>query len=223
MKYKIRLPSLPECVVFFDFDNTISHFDVLDDIISRFSINNEWERLEKLWEAGKIGSKECLEGQLRQVRITRRELSRYLSEIKIDPYFDKLIATLKHEGIKPVILSDNFSFIIKSVLENNGITGLKIYSNKIKFYKDRIVPSFPYSNRFCKRCAHCKRKQLLKNNIRDKIIIYIGDGNSDICPAENSDIVFAKGSLLDYLRKKRRLCLAFKDLKDIYEDLRRLE
>ncbi len=217
------LPRLSDCMVFFDFDNTITFFDVLDDIIKRFSINKDWIRFEKAWKKGKIGSKACLEGQLRSVRITKKDLSQYLTQIIVDPHFHKFFAILKREGIRPVILSDNFSFIIESILQNNGLKGIKVYANDLKFNKDRLIPSFPYTNRNCLRCAHCKKKNLFKKGIRDKIILYIGDGFSDICPAECSHLVFAKGNLLKYLRKTRRLCMAFNNLEDIENYFRGLE
>jgi 2,3-diketo-5-methylthio-1-phosphopentane phosphatase len=201
----------------------MTFFDVLDDIIKRFSINKNWVAFEKAWKNAKIGSKACLEGQLRSVSITKKELSQYLSQIIVDPHFHKFFAMLKRERIKPVILSDNFTFIIESILRNNGINGIKIYANELRFHKDRLIPLFPYTSKRCFRCAHCKKKNLLKKGVRDKIIIYIGDGLSDICPAECSDLVFAKGSLLKYLRKTRRLCLAFSNLEDIENYFRGLE
>lgn len=217
------LPNLSECMVFFDFDNTITNFDVLDDIIRRFSVNKTWINFERAWKKGRIGSKKCLEGQLRSVRISKKNLAQYLSMITIDPHFLKFFAMLKREGIKPVILSDDFTFIIKSILENNGLKGIKIYANELRFEGDRLTPIFPYANRYCHRCAHCKKKNLLRRDVRDKIIMYLGDGLSDICPAINSHIVFAKGKLLRHLRKKRMLCMAFDNLEDICDYFRGLE
>jgi len=210
-------------MVFFDFDNTITLFDILDDIIKRYSINKDWIRLEKAWNEGRIGSRKCLEGQLKNVRVTKKELLQYLSTITIDPHFHKLFAMLGREGISPVILSDNFGFIIESILKYNGINGIKVYANTLKFDKDKVTPLFPYSNKKCLLCAHCKKKYLLKNGVKDKIIIYIGDGLSDICPAEFSHLVFAKGTLLKYLRKTKRLCMAFDNLEDIESYFRGLE
>jgi Predicted permeases len=31
-----------DCVIFFDFDNTITNYDILDEIIARFSPGKEW-------------------------------------------------------------------------------------------------------------------------------------------------------------------------------------
>lgn len=212
---------LSGCAVFFDFDNTIATVDVLDGIIERFSINNDWIKLEKAWKKGDIGSRACLQGQLSNVRITKKELSRYLCGIGIDPHFPRLINLFAKEGIKPVILSDNFKFIINCILRYNGINGIKVHANELGFRGDRLLLKFPHSNKKCLRCAHCKKKHLLKKNIKDKIIIYIGDGLSDVCPAESSHIVFAKKTLLEHMKKTNKPFLAYQDLRDVEGCLRR--
>ena len=209
-----------DCIVFFDFDNTITWDDVLDGIIERFSINQDWVFFEKAWAAGEIGSRECLEAQFRSVRVTRRALSQYLLTVKLDPSFKKLAGLLKDRGISWVIVSDSFSWIIKKILKNNGLHRVAVYSNEIRFRGDRLIPSFPYSSEDCARCAHCKKRHILEH--KDKKTIYIGDGLSDVCPAQQADLVFAKGSLLHHLRKNNRPCVAFKDLGEVcgfFEDL----
>lgn len=207
--------------IFFDFDNTITPFDVLDNIIERFSINNEWKKAEKEWKDGLIGSKECLRKQLSCVRISKNDLKRYLKRIKIDPNFSKILLLLKEKKIKPVILSDNFSFIINYILRNNGYFGIKLYSNKLKLSKNMLIPSFPHINNSCPRCGHCKRNNLLKNSFRDKII-YIGDGLSDICPAKASDIVFAKASLQKHFKKINKKHFAISNLSQVYTILKKI-
>ncbi len=207
-------PNGKQAIVFFDFDNTITHFDILDDIIERFSINRDWVRFEDDWSNGRIGSKECLEGQLKSVRVTKQTLSEYLSTIELDPSFGKLLSLFKKNGIEFVIVSDSFSFIIKEILRHNGIRGVKVYANNVKFRGDELIPSFPYASKDCTRCAHCKKKHVLEH--KDKKTIYIGDGLSDICPAQESDMVFAKENLLDHLRKTQTPCVAFRNLGDVY-------
>ncbi|MBF0494734.1 MAG: hypothetical protein HQL28_06355, partial [Candidatus Omnitrophica bacterium] len=81
----LKKTGLRGTVVLIDFDNTITISDVLDDIIKRFSVDNGWVELEKAWVSGKIGSKECLKGQLASVSVTRPALAEYLSSVSIDP------------------------------------------------------------------------------------------------------------------------------------------
>jgi len=167
--------------VFLDFDNTITTFDTLDDIILRFSINQKWMKLEKDWKAKRIGSDVCLKGQLEGVRIDKSSLCQYLKTVKTDPYFYRLLILLDRNKIRAMVLSDNFDYIISRVLKyKNGIRP-KVYANKLKFSGERLFPTFPYSDTKCRLCAHCKTKNLLANNSNNSIIIYIGDGISDTC------------------------------------------
>jgi 2,3-diketo-5-methylthio-1-phosphopentane phosphatase len=207
---------LSNCRVFFDFDNTMTTSDVLDDIIRRFSINNQWEVLEKAWQEEKIGTKECLEGQLRNVRVTKNTLNKFLGKVELDPYSHQLLALLVREGIKPVILSDNFTYVVELILEYHGIKDLKAYGNNLRFYRDHLIPSFPYDNPFCLTCAHCKKIHLTKDKTENKLIVYVGDGRSDICPARVSDIVFAKDNLLRFMTHEELPCIPYKDLGDVH-------
>ena len=212
---------LSACRAFFDFDNTLTYFDVLDDIIERFSVDERWKDLEEKWLRGKIGSRACLKGQLECVRINRKGLLRYLSRVKVSPYFNKLLELFKAKKSQPAILSDNFRFIINTILRNNGIKGVKVRANSLKFVNDRLIPSFPHVNSACWKCAHCKTNNLSKAKKNSKITIYVGDGFSDICPAKKADIVFAKGNLLKHFRKNRLACRQFNDLKEVYDYLKK--
>lgn len=209
--------SLKDSAAFFDFDNTITSFDVLDDVIKRFAVDKNWMKLEESWKKGEIGSRECLEGQLKSLRATKKELTKYLDGIKVDPWTKKLFSMLRRHGITPIILSDSFSFIIKRILKNNKISGVKVFANTLKFDGDRLLPSFPHING-CARCGHCKKGQLPLFN-GGKRMIYVGDGHSDMCPASEADFVFAKRPLLNYLKEKNTPCQAFKSFKDIYNYL----
>ncbi len=213
--------NLNKCIVFFDFDNTIATCDVLDDMVLRFSRDERWINLEKKWKEGKIGSRECLQGQIKGIRITKEELDRHLSGIELDPYFKRLVELLDAKRIKKIILSDNFDYVLERILNHNSLRKLKIYSNKLQFIKDKLIPSFPFGHKNCKVCAHCKTKNLLANVDKDSIIIYVGDGNSDICPAEYADLIFAKEDLLKYCRDKKLHCVRYSSLKEVYNYFKR--
>jgi 2,3-diketo-5-methylthio-1-phosphopentane phosphatase len=206
-----------KCAVFFDFDNTIAACDTFDGLLPRFAQDDSWIELEERWKRGEIGSKECLLGQLKCMRLTKDRLDKYLTSIKLDPYFKKLLNLFDSKKIRPVILSDNFDYLLNRIFNSNNIKGLKVYSNKLRFSKNYPIPRFPFTNRNCKICAHCKKKNLLANIKKNSIIIYIGDGYSDICPAQCADIIFAKESLLKHCQNKNLACFEFKNLKDIYD------
>lgn len=210
-----------KCIVFFDFDNTVTTGDIFDGMLMRFSEDERWIALEKKWKEGRIGSKECLEGQIRGIRIRKKTLDRYLSSIKLDPYFKILLKFLDAKRIKKVILSDNFDYILKGILKRHSLKQLKVYSNKLRFSKNRLIPSFPFTTKNCKLCAHCKTKNLLANVNKDSIIVYVGDGNSDTCPAQYADIVFAKKDLLKYCKDKKLHCFRYNSLREIHSYFKR--
>lgn len=218
----MRKNNLRDCAVFFDFDNTITPFDVLDSIVETFSVNKKWQDFEAAWKKGRIGSKDCLSGQLRSVRVEKKGLDRYLAGIRVDPYFKKIITLLKKNGVKPVIVSDSFLYFIRSILRNNGIKDVKILSNIIKLSRGRLIPFFPHQHDSCTICGNCKTGHLAKGRSVEKVIIYVGDGLSDLCPSKNSDIVFAKGNLKKYLLKEGKPFISFNDLKDVYNFMRRI-
>jgi 2,3-diketo-5-methylthio-1-phosphopentane phosphatase len=203
-------------IFFFDFDNTITSFDVLDDIIAQFAANDDWKALEKDWQEGKIGSRSCLEGQIGGIRVEREALLKYLAGIKIDPYFKKLLALLRRKKIESLIVSDSFSFFIREILKCNGINKIGICANEIELENNRLTPSFPHGNMDCPDCAHCKKRHVFERRYHGKRVVYIGDGRSDFCAAMESDLVFAKGALLEYLRKEGKPCVAFDNFQSIY-------
>ncbi|HNX90437.1 MAG TPA: MtnX-like HAD-IB family phosphatase [Candidatus Omnitrophota bacterium] len=205
-------------IVFFDFDNTITKFDVIDDMMPRFSKNDDWVELEKKWRANKIGSRECLKGQIEGMSVDKKNLDKYLAKIELDPYFKKLLRLLKTKNVKVVILSDNFDYILRNILKKHGITDMTIFSNKIGFNNGKIKTSFPYTNKTCKRrqCGHCKTNNLLANTGTNCHITYVGDGLSDACPSKHAHTVFSKDDLTRHCRENNMKHIPIKNLKRVY-------
>lgn len=216
MKQRAHYLAPGSCQVFFDFDNTVTSFDVLDDIIRRFSPSKEWIALEQAWEKGRIGSRECLNGQVRSLRVSRPRLLGYLSRVRVDPYFARLLELLKKHGIPAVIVSDSFSFFIRHILRSNGIRGIRVFANRVRFNHRHILPVFPRTDKECVLCAHCKRNTAFSQISNGSRIVCIGDGRSDICLAENADMVFAKGALLRHFQRLMKPCIPIQDLQDVY-------
>jgi 2,3-diketo-5-methylthio-1-phosphopentane phosphatase len=210
---------LENCQVFFDFDNTITAFDVLDGIIERFSVNRDWIAYEEAWKKGKIGSRQCLDGQVRSIRVERAQLHAYLATVGIDASFGRLLALLRRHGVEPVIVSDSFTQLIGYILEHNGISGITVHANSLRMHGNCLFPSFPHAGAECNRCGHCKTETLARAEFAGKRAIYIGDGLSDLCPARRSDLVFAKRgcSLQRHLLETGGHCQPFDTLSDIYK------
>ena len=223
MKNSVNPKKAKKRIVFFDFDNTITMGDVLDDMLERYSINFKWQELEKKWKDGEIGSKECLEGQIKGIRITKRELDNYLSRVKIDPYFKVLLKYLRSKKIKTLIVSDNFDYILKRILRNNRIALQSIYANSVRFNNNRLRPSFPHTNPKCGDCAHCKQTTVQAKSGKGSLSIFIGDGQSDVCAARDANVVFAKDSLKKHFQQEHLPHVPISGLKDVYNYLKERE
>ena len=209
--------------VYFDFDNTITDFDVLDEVIRRFSADDRWKAAEEEWESGRIGSRECLERQFSGVRVSEAALRDYITSVRIDPAFPKIVELLGKSGIKPVILSDSFTSFIGAILESNGVRGIDIFANEIRFEGEVPSLSFPYFGSICSTSGNCKTSHLLRRNRPPGIRkVYVGDGRSDICPAQFCEIIFAKGTLYDHYARIRGNCFPFEDLGSVQSHLETL-
>ncbi len=210
----------PPFEAYFDFDNTIAEFDVLDELIRRFSIDEEWMNVEDAWRRGEIGSRECLELQLGKVRVSEARLRDFLLTVPVDPAFGPVVQLLRDKKVEPVILSDCFVPIIEAVLQNHGIEGIKIIANDMRLDGETPVLSFPYFGAICTCCGNCKTSHLMR---RDRPLgtrkIYVGDGSSDICPAGFCEILFAKDSLLEHYRPLRPDVIPFDNLETVRQHL----
>src|SRR6516165_1861337 len=102
-------------VVFLDFDGTISCVDVVDALLDRYA-DPAWERIEREWKAGRIGSRACLAGQLALVRATKSEVDELLASVQIDRGFLPLLDACEGAGIRSHIISDGFDFCIGRIL-----------------------------------------------------------------------------------------------------------
>ena len=194
---------------FSDFDGTITKEDTLNKFL-RVYAKTDWLEVEEKWMNGDIGSKQCIEEQMQLFPLMEQKtIDEFIESIEIDETFPDFLEYLKSEDIDFTIVSDGFDYFIERILEKNNINGVKIFSNKLKFENGRFQTFFPHFNENCKRKSGVCKCSVVKNHrIVTKPVLYAGDGLSDFCVSGKVDILFAKGSLLEYC----------KDTKNDYRD-----
>ena len=199
-----------------DFDGTISKKDGLYTFISNYA-QGDWERIEQDWVEGKIDSKECLIEEFKLIPNLSEELiSNFIETLGIDEYFAEFYKYTLEHNIDFYVVSDGIDYFIDRVLNKYGLCDLKIISNHGEFRGKNFEITFPNDNPNCINNAGTCKCAVLKN-LREhyKKIYYIGDGVSDYCVSDKSDILFAKSRLAKYSTENNIKYTEYKNFNDI--------
>lgn len=180
-----------------DFDGTINKIDI-GKAISKYLFPFEWKSIEYKFKKGTINNFEFytkfLKPKLKKDYSTiKKIISRNL---KISKGFYEFYINTQRHGNKLIILSDGFDIYIEAFLKKYNME-IDFFSNKIIDTPDRTLSlKHPYHHPSCPMCGTCKSKIL--QNIKENYekTIYIGDGDSDLCPSFYSDIFFGKRKVL---------------------------
>ncbi|MCX5834101.1 MAG: MtnX-like HAD-IB family phosphatase [Deltaproteobacteria bacterium] len=199
-----------------DFDGTVSPMDVGYQVLQKFT-GRGWDEIDRAYCSGEIGSKEAYSRIAALIGGTREEMQQYVrTHASVDPHFVSFYAFCRKAGIDLKILSDGLDFYIDLVLRKDGLGDIPFFSNVARFQDGQgFTIEFPEENPECDKCGTCKSLILQRLRRSFDRIIYIGDGYSDVCPAEKADVVFAKGILYKTFSKKGLSCIHYKDFGDI--------
>ena len=187
--------SLLKPALFFDFDNTLTEGDVLDQLIERYSPNEAWRDWEHAWAQGRLAARECLHLQIENMRVSREALLADVASVRIDPVFAEIVDWARSHAVPVCIVSDSFRPLIRHMLWSNGIAAVPVIANELHFSgADRLVPSFPHCDPAVMCSANAKARHLAPYR-RSNRLVYSGDGRSDVDAALAADVVFAKATL----------------------------
>jgi 2,3-diketo-5-methylthio-1-phosphopentane phosphatase len=216
-----QLPPPQQAQVWIDFDGTITQRDLLDDLIVQYAVDDSWKQIEQQWQAGEIGSRQCLAGQFALVRIGEAELEKFLDSVRLDPGCMPLLALLNKLAIPHAILSDGIDHFIARTLKQHQLN-VPIRSNTIDRTTMGMALRCPLQRANCRSAAaHCKCGSIEEIGSGGRVSIYIGDGRSDLCPARTVEHVFAKGALAAALDSEGRKFIRYETLDDVVEIMSR--
>jgi 2,3-diketo-5-methylthio-1-phosphopentane phosphatase len=209
-------------VVFLDFDGTISRVDVVDAILDRYA-DPAWERIEREWKAGRIGSRACLAAQLALVRASQADVDGLLEDVQIDRGFLPLLDACARAGIRSHIVSDGFDYcigrILRQVPESHQelLAQVSVHASHLELEApDRWKTAFRFMDTECEHgCATCKPAVMAALNPGGAPSIFVGDGLSDRYAAAAADVVFAKDKLAAYCTEQGIAFHRYETLADV--------
>ena len=187
-----------------DFDGTISSEDVIDGLLTRHGLPG-WQALEDDWVAGRIGSRECMQGQVALLDISHAELDAHLDTLQIDDAFPAFVEAARQRGHVVSVVSDGLDYAIHRILARHGISGLPVAANRLVGTQDprRWRLENPFSAIACgSGTCKCARIGQARATPVGPVLL-IGDGRSDFCASGEADLVFGKGRLADHCNAKR--------------------
>ena len=187
--------------VFIDFDGTITLTDSLEYILDKYA-GSRWRSIEDQVTAQLLPERVALQREFDLVHTDLHTALKDLHHIAIDPYFPKFVEFCHHHRIELLILSGGFRCFIREILKHHHLDHLPFQANRlvVQNHKWKVIPI--NTPRLCETANHCKCYWLEESRKAGFIPVYIGDGNTDRCPAEHASIRFAKGNLKKYLEEK---------------------
>lgn len=192
-------------IIVCDFDGTVNRFDVGSRILKTY-LPDKWEKINNDYKEGKLTNLKIYKDvflplmQKKGKEITG-SIDRFLQPNK---GFGDFYNFCRERNLEIVILSDGFDFYIKRFLEKYGFS-VKFFANSvIANNNENYQLKLPYYSEHCDDCGTCKSlilKSILNSNGE---AIYVGDGQSDICPSSLPDVFFGKRKLLNKINKIER-------------------
>ena len=201
----------------FDFDGTVTEIDLLDTIAREFGDPEVYAEVDHGLDDGRLTLREVITREFAPVRRPLAEIVGWeLENVAVRPGFRELVDEAHGRGWRTVIVSSGFHELIEPILEREGVE-VELHANNIDPRPEGWVVQWNYDED-CESCGEsCKRS--IVRRLGEGEIVYVGDGYSDRCAAEDSDRVFATRGLADYLDERGVPYERFDDFHDVARGL----
>ncbi len=190
--------------VFIDFDGTITKLDVGEHIFRHFAPPELVMEIIAAYRVGKMNAKTVWDKLFAVLpELDKTVFDDYIETFEIDPSFKEFVEFAKNNNLSLMIVSDGWDYYIERLLQREGLAHIPHFSNSLLISESgKCSISFPYTDEECTLCGFCKRNKVLENSGDEEISCYIGNGTSDTCAAQFTDVVFAKDDLLKFCEKE---------------------
>ena len=197
-----------------DFDGTITREDVAEIVLTHFT-GDAWMAVEREFRAERIGVREAMRREFALLGEDRDALLEIVDQrAELDPEFPPFVREAQAAGVPVEIASEGLEFYIVHLLRKWGLD-LPHRANRDMWEGGRMRLEHPYEDATCRLCGTCKMGRVLQLRAAGKRVAFVGDGHSDLCPAVEADLVYAKGHLAMLCRREDIDYIPFEHYGDI--------
>jgi 2-hydroxy-3-keto-5-methylthiopentenyl-1-phosphate phosphatase len=202
-----------------DFDGTITEQDVLDAIARTFGDLDVYREVDEALDRNGMTLHEVLRREFAPVTAPVEEVVAWvLANSSVRPGFRELVALARDRRWRLVVVSSGFRQFIEPVLEREGIGEVELVANEAEPDPSGWRIRF-FDESECETCGEACKRPTVRSLVGEGEVIYIGDGYSDRCAAEDADRVFARRGLEAYLRGRDVPYTHFDDFHDVIAGL----
>jgi 2-hydroxy-3-keto-5-methylthiopentenyl-1-phosphate phosphatase len=188
-------PGRPPIALLVDYDGTIATTDVADTILYHF-VGEAYRAHDRAYDAGLEGSRTLFEEQVKLLPADPAQVVALAEAQPHDPTFGPFARRALDLGIPVEVVSDGFGFYIEPALRRMGAPAVPVITARTTFDGRRASMTFPNGHPDCFVCGTCKRQRVLAHQAAGRIVVFVGDGESDRYAAAYSDLIFAKRALV---------------------------
>jgi 2-hydroxy-3-keto-5-methylthiopentenyl-1-phosphate phosphatase len=190
-------------LAFLDYDGTLTTHECNEIALQRFA-GDAWRPIEDDIRADRLGHAEGFDLQVRLIQAPRAEFLRTLVEAAVlSPGLREFLEELARRGGRAVVVSAGIREAMEAVWRRDGMPDVDIYASEL--VGEGPDGSAPYHLRFnpalgdCPRCGPdvCKAPLLRALRLPGETVLVFGDGASDLCPAREADLTFARDHLAE--------------------------
>lgn len=208
-----------------DYDGTMTTHECNEIALQRF-VGDAWRPLEVEVKADRMSHAECFDRQVQMVPAPRAEFVGALVEAaEPSPGLAEFFAELARRAGRGAVVSAGISDAIEAFWEREGLPPIEIYASTLIGEGPDAGP--PYHLEFspelgdCPRCGpdSCKAAILRALRRPGDIVLVFGDGASDLCPAREADLTFARGHLAERCEAEGITWRALPDFTRVWADV----
>ncbi len=188
--------------IYCDFDATVTVNDLWDKLFKQFGDPHAFKVWEK-FNSGEYTAQQCISEACATVKNGDADMmnAMFIAEPLRDG-FKEFTKFCSDSNIKLTIVSDGFSLYIRPIFEHHNID-IPYFANNVELNKvGELDVEFQHARESCRNCGACKCGTIMTTSGDEDTIVYIGDGYSDHCPVEISDVVFARDMLTKFCSKQ---------------------